>query len=55
MFVGGCAGSTGGAIKNIRVLLLIKQAFREFRKLIHPQAVTPIRLGDKVVSALFHL
>jgi len=50
MFVGGCAGSTGGAIKNIRVLLLIKQAFREFRKLIHPQAVTPIRLGDKVVS-----
>jgi trk system potassium uptake protein TrkH len=40
----------GGAIKNIRVLLLIKQAFREFRKLIHPQAVTPIRLGDKVVS-----
>jgi len=50
MFIGGCAGSTGGAIKNIRVLLLIKQAFREFRKLIHPQVITPIRLGDKVVS-----
>ena len=50
MFIGGCAGSTGGAIKNIRVLLLIKQAYREFRKLIHPQAVSPIRLGDKVVS-----
>ncbi len=50
MFIGGCAGSTGGAIKNIRVLLLLKQAYREFRKLIHPQAVTPIRLGDKVVS-----
>ena len=50
MFIGGCAGSTGGAIKNIRVLLLIKQANREFRKLIHPQAVSPIRLGDKVVS-----
>jgi len=50
MFVGGCAGSTGGAIKNIRVLLLLKQAYREFQKLIHPKAVTPIRLGDKTVS-----
>ncbi|MCK4240506.1 MAG: TrkH family potassium uptake protein [Candidatus Atribacteria bacterium] len=50
MFVGGCAGSTGGAIKNIRVLLLLKQAYREIHKLIHPQAVTPIRLGDKTVS-----
>ena len=50
MFIGGCAGSTGGAIKNIRVLLLIKQAYREFYKLIHPQAVSPIRLGDKIVS-----
>jgi len=50
MFIGGCAGSTGGAIKNIRVLLLMKQAYREFRKLIHPQAIFPIRLGDKVVS-----
>ena len=50
MFIGGCAGSTGGAIKNIRILLLMKQAYREFRKLIHPQVVSPIRLGDKVVS-----
>ncbi len=50
MFIGGCAGSTGGAIKNIRILLLLKQTYREFRKLIHPQAVSPIRLGDKVVS-----
>ena len=50
MFVGGCAGSTGGAIKNIRVLLLLKQAYREFHKLIHPKAITPIRLGDKTVS-----
>jgi len=50
MFIGGCAGSTGGAIKNIRIMLLLKQANREFKKLIHPQAVTPIRLGDKIVS-----
>jgi len=50
MFVGGCAGSTGGAIKNIRILLLFKKANREFYRLIHPQAVTPIRLGNKIVS-----
>jgi len=50
MFVGGCAGSTGGAIKNIRILLILKQAAREFKKLIHPQAITPIRLGNKTIS-----
>jgi len=50
MFVGGCAGSTGGAIKNIRIMLLLKQASREFKKLIHPQAITPIRLGNKTIS-----
>ncbi|GAH91250.1 unnamed protein product, partial [marine sediment metagenome] len=40
----------GGAIKTLRVLLLLKQAYREIHKLIHPKAVTPIRLGDKTVS-----
>ena len=50
MFVGGCAGSTGGAIKSMRVFLLLKQAYRELHKLVHPQAVIPIRWGDKVIS-----
>ncbi len=50
MFIGGCAGSTGGAIKNIRILLFLKQSRREFHRMIHPQSVTPIRLGNKVVS-----
>jgi trk system potassium uptake protein TrkH len=50
MFIGGCAGSTGGAIKNIRILLLFKKANRDFHKLIHPRAVTPIRVGNKIVS-----
>ncbi len=50
MFIGGCAGSTGGAIKNIRILLLIKHGIREIFKLIHPDAVVPIRLGKTVVS-----
>lgn len=50
MFIGGCAGSTGGAIKNVRILLLLKHAYRELYKLVHPQAVTPIRVGNKPVS-----
>jgi trk system potassium uptake protein TrkH len=49
-FVGGCAGSTGGGIKVIRFLLLIKQGLREIHRLIHPSAQIPIRLGDKIVE-----
>ncbi|RMG36938.1 MAG: potassium transporter [Gammaproteobacteria bacterium] len=48
---GGCAGSTGGGLKVIRVLLLIKQGLREIRRLIHPNAQIPVRLGDKVVAS----
>jgi len=49
-FMGGCAGSTGGGIKMIRVLLIIKQGAREIQRLIHPNAVIPIKLGTKTVS-----
>jgi trk system potassium uptake protein TrkH len=49
-FVGGCAGSTGGGIKVIRLLLLIKQGAREITRLIHPAAQIPVRVGDKVIS-----
>lgn len=48
-FIGGCAGSTGGGIKVIRFLLLIKQGAREIMRLIHPSALIPIRIGDKTV------
>ena len=48
--VGGCAGSTGGGLKVIRVLLLVRQGLREIRRLIHPNARIPVRLGDKVVA-----
>jgi trk system potassium uptake protein TrkH len=48
-FVGGCAGSTGGGIKVIRFLLLIKQGFREINRLIHPNAEIPIRIGGKTI------
>jgi trk system potassium uptake protein TrkH len=48
-FVGGCAGSTGGGIKVIRVLLLVKQGAREIQRLIHPNAQIPIRIGTKTI------
>ncbi len=50
MFFGGCAGSTGGSIKIIRSYLSFKFIRREILKVIHPAAVIPIRLGQKVVS-----
>jgi trk system potassium uptake protein TrkH len=40
------SGSTGGGIKMVRTLLLVKQAAREMTKLIHPNAITPLRIGD---------
>jgi len=49
-FIGGCAGSTGGGIKVIRFLLLIKQGLREITRLIHPSAQIPIRVGHKTIS-----
>jgi trk system potassium uptake protein TrkH len=49
-FVGGCAGSTGGGIKVIRFLLLIKQGLREIGRLIHPNAQLPVRMGNRVVN-----
>jgi trk system potassium uptake protein TrkH len=48
-FVGGMAGSTGGGVKVIRVLLILKNSFREIQQLLHPQAVLPIRLDHRVV------
>lgn len=47
--IGACAGSTGGGIKVVRILLIFKQGFREVQRLIHPKAVIPIKLGKKRV------
>ncbi|PCK09473.1 MAG: potassium transporter [Alteromonadaceae bacterium] len=49
-FMGGCAGSTGGGIKMIRVLLIAKQGARELQRLIHPNAILHIKVGSKIVS-----
>jgi len=50
MFVGGCAGSTGGGITSIRILVLLKKIRREIGKLFHPRAVMPIKNGDMIIS-----
>lgn len=49
MFIGGCAGSTGGGIKNMRIFILLKNGNAELRKLIHPKAVVPVRFNDRTV------
>jgi trk system potassium uptake protein TrkH len=46
---GGCAGSTAGGMKIIRITLLFKQGTREIFKLVHPNALIPIKLGGKPV------
>ncbi len=48
-FVGGMAGSTAGGVKVIRHLLLIKNVLKEFRLLVHPRAMLPLRLNGGVV------
>ena len=49
-FAGGCAGSTAGGIKLVRVLMIYLQGMREVRRLIHPNGVFPIKLGTMPVS-----
>ncbi len=50
MFFGGSAGSTGGGIKTARIVVLFKNLYIEFKRLIHPNAVIPVRLNDRVVE-----
>ncbi|MEX2353997.1 MAG: TrkH family potassium uptake protein [Gammaproteobacteria bacterium] len=49
-FMGACVGSTCGGLKVVRVLLLIKQGVREIKSLIHPNAIIPVKLGNKPVG-----
>ena len=48
-FAGGCAGSTAGGLKMYRVLLIYRQGLREIRRLIHPNGVFHIKLGEQLV------
>ncbi len=49
MAIGGCAGSTTGGLKVIRAVLLARHAAQETFRMIHPRAVTPLKLGNRVV------
>jgi trk system potassium uptake protein TrkH len=57
-FIGGCAGSTGGGMKVIRLILLVLQGSRELKRLIHPKAMYSIRIGsnalpDRIIDAVW--
>jgi trk system potassium uptake protein len=49
MFIGGCAGSTAGGIKVIRILIVFRTILQDVFRMIHPRAVTPLQLGERVV------
>lgn len=50
MFIGGCAGSTTGAIKSVRVLLMIKNSFKEALRILHPQAIIVVKFNNRTVE-----
>lgn len=49
-FTGGSAGSTGGGIKMIRWMILIRNTGREIKQIIHPKAILPVRIGDQAIN-----
>jgi len=50
-FFGGSTGSTGGSIKIMRVVILLKNSYYELRRIIHPHAVIPVRFNNHAVPA----
>jgi len=50
MFFGACGGSTGGAMKQARWMLMFKYALRELRQVIHPSAISTVKMGQQHVS-----
>jgi len=50
MFVGGCAGSTGGGMKVMRIMLVLKHSYHELFRLIHPRSVSRVKMGKVVVQ-----
>ncbi len=49
LFLGACAGSTSGGIKLIRHLVFFKNSYLEFKRIVHPSAIIPLRLNGEVV------
>ena len=50
LFVGACAGSTSGGIKLVRHLVFLKNSYLEFKRIVHPSAIVPLRLNKEVVQ-----
>lgn len=50
MFVGACAGSTGGGIKNMRIMVLVRHVKAELQRLLHPKAIITVRVGGRVLE-----
>ncbi|MEE1010413.1 MAG: potassium transporter TrkG, partial [Acutalibacteraceae bacterium] len=50
MFVGACAGSTGGGMKVSRILILIKSGFREIKKAINPRSIKTVKVDKRSVD-----
>ena len=49
-FIGGCAGSTAGGMKVIRVMLLLKQGYRELVRLVHPNSKIKVKVGNNAIN-----
>ncbi len=50
MFIGACAGSTGGGVKVARVVILVKSSLQDMRKMLHPNAITTVRFEGKPLT-----
>lgn len=50
MFIGACAGSTGGGIKVSRIIILLKTVKKEIRQIIHPRAIAKVKMDGKIVE-----
>ena len=49
VFVGGCAGSTAGSVKVVRIMIVLKKLAVELKQLIRPHAVLPVRVGNRAI------
>jgi trk system potassium uptake protein TrkH len=50
MFIGGCSGSTGGGFKSIRGIMILKVIKNQFRQMLHPNAVLPMKIDGHNLS-----
>ena len=50
MFIGACAGSTGGGVKVARVVILVKSSLADMRKMLHPNAIATVRFEGKPLT-----